>query len=175
LPSTTKRFFIIYSLTLYIVDSDLYLNRAENEIKLARIVFAVSKDQSMQVEVFGEKYPDTYYSAVITHSYYAIFYAAKAYLLTKGVVITPPEEHRKTYDALKGRVDSGELDVDLDSGIAAGVDDLARGDGSDGGVHADKVKWATVARLTPVTTRGCVTTAACGLAERWAGNAEPVE
>ena len=95
------------------MDSDLYLNRAENEIKLARIVFAVSKDQSMQVEVFGEKYPDTYYSAVITHSYYAIFYAAKAYLLTKGVVITPPEEHRKTYDALKGRVDSGELDVDL--------------------------------------------------------------
>lgn len=95
------------------MDSDLYLNRAENELKLAKIIFAVSKDPQLQTKTFNEKYPDTYYSATITHSYYCIFYCAKAYLLQKGVKITAPEEHKKTYEAFMKYVNSGELDVEL--------------------------------------------------------------
>ena len=39
--------------------------------------------------------PETYYSAVIAHSYYSIFYGAKAYLAKKGVEVSAPEEHKK--------------------------------------------------------------------------------
>ena len=55
----------------------------------------------------------TFYSAVISHAYYCIFYSAKAYLLKKGIKINAPEEHRKTYEAFKELTDKGELDVEL--------------------------------------------------------------
>lgn len=95
------------------MDSKLYLERAENEIKLAGIIFKISKDSSMQENIFDIKYPETYYSSVITHSYYAIFYSAKAYLLQKNIQVQAPEEHRKTYEEFKKIVESGELDVEL--------------------------------------------------------------
>ena len=48
------------------------------------------------------------------HAYYAIFYAAKAILLNKGIKTAPPEIHRKTFEAFKKElVDNGELDVEL--------------------------------------------------------------
>jgi len=50
---------------------------------------------------------------VISHSYYCIFYAAKAYLINKGIKTEPPEEHRKTYDELRKLVDAGVIDVEL--------------------------------------------------------------
>jgi len=57
--------------------------------------------------------PETYFSAVIAHSYYSIFYGAKAYLLHKGIKVSPPEEHKKVFNAFKHFVESGELDVEL--------------------------------------------------------------
>jgi len=57
---------------------DIYLSRAENELNLSSIVQKISDDRKMQVEIFGLK-EGTYYSAVISHAYYSIFYAAKAY------------------------------------------------------------------------------------------------
>jgi len=65
------------------------------------------------VNIFEIREPETYYSGVISHSYYAIFYAAKEYLHKKGVTITAPEEHRKAFDAFSEFVTSGELDVEL--------------------------------------------------------------
>ena len=91
----------------------LYINRAENEIVLAEKV----KDMCDNNEVrnFMEIQSDmTFYSAVISHSYYAIFYSAKAILLTKSVKTDWPDVHRKTLDAFKEQfVDTGILDLKL--------------------------------------------------------------
>ena len=83
------------------MDSTLYLERAENELELAKIVFKITDEKDIQENVFSIKQPLTFFSAVISHSYYCIFYAAKAYLIQKGVKTAPPEEHRKTYDGFK--------------------------------------------------------------------------
>lgn len=95
------------------MDSKLYLHRSENEIKLADIIFILSENTNLQRETFKVNDPETYFSAVIAHSYYSIFYGAKAYLIKKGIEIFAPEEHKKTFDEFKKLVESGELDVEL--------------------------------------------------------------
>ena len=65
------------------MDSKLYIHRAENEIKLAEIIFTISEEPSIQKETFKIKDPETYFSAVIAHSYYSIFYSAKRICLQK--------------------------------------------------------------------------------------------
>ncbi len=93
-------------------ESKLYIKRAQNEINLSKIIMKISKNDNMQADIF-EMPADTYYSAVISHSYYAIFYMAKAYLLTKRIKIKAPEEHRKTYEAFEKLVEQGAVDVEL--------------------------------------------------------------
>lgn len=95
------------------MDSKLYIHKAENEIKLAEIIFAISEKPSMQIEIFKVNDPETYFSAVISHSYYGIFYSAKAYLIKKGIRISAPEEHKKAFDEFKKFVENGELDFEL--------------------------------------------------------------
>ena len=91
----------------------LYLERAENELELAKIVFKITDKKNIQEDVFAIKQPLTFFSTVISHSYYCIFYAAKAYLINKGIKTEPPEEHRKTYDELRKLVDARIIDVEL--------------------------------------------------------------
>jgi uncharacterized protein (UPF0332 family) len=95
------------------MDLNLYINRAENEIKLSEIIFTLSEKPKIQTDIFDIRDPETYFSAVISHSYYSIFYAAKAYLLKKGIRISAPEEHKKAFSEFKKFVESGELDVEL--------------------------------------------------------------
>ena len=90
----------------------IYLARAQNELNLSMIIQKISDDKKMQVEVFGMK-EDTYYSAVISHAYYSIFYAAKAYLLLKGIKTQAPEEHKKAFDGFSKLVDKGTVDIGL--------------------------------------------------------------
>ena len=90
----------------------IYLIRAQNELNLSMMIQKISDDQKIQVEVFGVK-EDTYYSAVISHAYYSIFYAAKAYLLLKGIKTQAPEEHRKIFEEFSKLVDQGIVDVEL--------------------------------------------------------------
>ena len=90
----------------------IYLIRAQNELNLSMMIQKISDDQKIQVEVFGVK-QDTYYSAVISHAYYSIFYAAKAYLLLKGIKTQAPEEHRKIFEEFSKLVDQGIVDVEL--------------------------------------------------------------
>ena len=91
----------------------LYIDRAENEFRLAKAVFNLSENEKVKIEL--EANPnDTFYSAVISHSYYSIFYSAKAILLSKGIKTEVPDEHRKTFFAFKENfVDSGLLDKEL--------------------------------------------------------------
>jgi uncharacterized protein (UPF0332 family) len=92
--------------------SELYLKRAQNELNLSIMIKKISDDKKMQLEVFGMT-EDTYYSAVISHAYYSIFYATKAYLLTKNITTDAPEVHVKTFQEFEKLVEKGIIDVEL--------------------------------------------------------------
>ena len=93
-------------------ESKLYIQRAQNEINLSKMILKISEDDNIQRDVF-EMPKDTYYSAVISHAYYSIFYMTKAYLLKKGIKVHAPEEHRKAYEEFKKLVEQGLVDVEL--------------------------------------------------------------
>ena len=95
------------------MDSELYLERAENELELAKIIFTLTEQENLQKDIFHLDRTMTFFSAVISHSYYSIFYAAKAHLLKKSIRTRPPEEHKKTFDEFKIQVEEGILDVEL--------------------------------------------------------------
>ena len=80
---------------------NMYLERAENELNLAIILEQISSKQDLQENFKGISRIETYYSGVIQHSYYSIFYLTKAYLILKGFKISAPNEHKKTYDRFK--------------------------------------------------------------------------
>ena len=90
----------------------LYLERAENEIVLAETLFKISGGDSFKEKLEIDK-QETFYSAVINHAYYSIFYSAKAVLLMRGVKTKLPSEHKKTYDEFKKLVDSGFISDNL--------------------------------------------------------------
>src|SRR3989344_2217089 len=94
-------------------DTKLYLERAENEIRLADIIMQLSINPDLQVKIFEEGKTDTFFSAVISHAYYSIFYTAKAYLMMKGIITKVPEEHKKTYGEFKNLVFQGIVDKEL--------------------------------------------------------------
>ena len=91
----------------------LYLERGENEFRLAKAIFNLSDKEYLkkQLEVNPK---DTFFSAVISHCYYAIFYSAKALLSTKNITPKSPDIHKKTYEEFKlNFVDTGKLDIEL--------------------------------------------------------------
>ncbi len=91
----------------------VYLKRSFNEVNVAEILFKVSGNNEKKKE-FNIEEGASFYSAVISHAYYSIFYSAKALLLTKGIKTEFPEVHRKTLEEFKKNfVDSGILDVEL--------------------------------------------------------------
>ncbi|MFC1691465.1 HEPN domain-containing protein [Nanoarchaeota archaeon] len=91
---------------------EIYLQRAQNELNLSLMIMRISNDKELQVSTFGMK-EDTYYSAAISHAYYCVFYAAKAYLLLKKIKTDAPEEHKKTFEEFSKLVEKGIVDVEL--------------------------------------------------------------
>ena len=95
-------------------EAELYLQRAENELVAAQMLFDVSSNPTLQKEQFKLEKDFTFYSPVISHSYYSIFYSAKAILVKNGVKTEAPEVHRKTLEAFeKYLVSTGKLDIEL--------------------------------------------------------------
>jgi uncharacterized protein (UPF0332 family) len=94
-------------------DTKLYLERAGNELKLAEIILQLSINKDIQMNIPGVDKADTYFSSVISHAYYSIFYTAKAYLVMKGIITKAPEEHKKTYEKFKKLVSQGIVDKEL--------------------------------------------------------------
>lgn len=92
--------------------SKLLVLRALNEYKLSIAIFNLSLNEDVQ-EKLGVEKPETYYSAVISHCYYSIFYLAKAYLRSKDISVFAPEEHKKTYEEFEKLVSSGKVDFEL--------------------------------------------------------------
>ena len=89
-----------------------YLERSENELRLSIILMNISGSE--EKARFGANKEDTFYSSVISHAYYSIFYSAKAILLTKNIKTYPPDIHKRTFEAFKREfVDSGILDLEL--------------------------------------------------------------
>lgn len=92
---------------------DMFFKRAKTEFESAGILNEVSKNKDVKQD-FDISPDSTYYSGVISHAYYAIFYSAKAMLLTKKIETEAPEVHKKTLDAFKKEfIDSGLLDAKL--------------------------------------------------------------
>ena len=90
---------------------EVYLDRASNEIMAADSLKRLSEKEEDKLSF---DLPDdiSFYSSVISHSYYAIFYATKALLLIKKIVTKSPEVHKKTFEEFKNNfVDTKELDV----------------------------------------------------------------
>ena len=91
----------------------IYLSRSFNELSQAKLLFTISNDNEKKQELQIEE-EMTFYSGVISHAYYSIFYSAKALLLTRGIKTTAPQVHKKTYEEFKEKfVNSGIIDVEL--------------------------------------------------------------
>lgn len=90
----------------------LYLQRAENELLLSKTSFEISTNPKYKefLNIPGDK---TFFNDVISQAYYAIFYSAKAYLLSKGIETLPPEEHKKTYYKFREMVLTGKISRNL--------------------------------------------------------------
>lgn len=92
---------------------EIFLERAANEIFVAGALKRLSEENESKLE-FELPADITFYSSVISHSYYAIFYAAKSVLLAKDIRTSSPAVHKKTIDAFQNDlVDTGILDVRL--------------------------------------------------------------
>ncbi|MBI2669370.1 hypothetical protein HYX14_06025 [Candidatus Woesearchaeota archaeon] len=89
----------------------LYLERAKNELDLARAIFKLSTNSKIKLELELRE-EVTFYSNVISNSYYCVFYGAKALLQSKNIITEAPEEHRKTLDEFEKLTLSGEIDVE---------------------------------------------------------------
>ena len=63
---------------------EIFIKRANNEILVAESLKKLSEDLKYKQE-FNISQDSTFYSSVISHSYYAIFYTAKAILLTNNI------------------------------------------------------------------------------------------
>ena len=90
----------------------LYLARAEDEFLLAEKDMQISIDKDIK-EVLGIQKEKTFFHSVIAHAYYSIFYSAKAYLLTKEIKTSAPEEHKKIFEEFAKFVNNGVLQKEL--------------------------------------------------------------
>jgi uncharacterized protein (UPF0332 family) len=92
--------------------AEMFMKRSRNEINASILLLNSSNNNILNH--FGIPKEETFYSATISHSYYSIFYCAKAMLLTLGIDTKSPEVHKKTYDEFKKRlIDTGILDTKL--------------------------------------------------------------
>ena len=88
----------------------LLLDRTDNELITAKALKKISEEADLK-DNLSIPSQTTFYSAVISHAYYSIFYSAKAALLSAGIRISSPFIHNKAYDKFKKTlVDSGKLD-----------------------------------------------------------------
>ncbi len=88
----------------------LLLDRADNELLAAKALKRISEEDSLKNNLAVPS-RTTFYSSVISHAYYSIFYSAMAALLSMGIKISAPFIHNKAHDKFKRVfVDSGKLD-----------------------------------------------------------------
>ena len=94
-------------------DTNICLDRANNELLLASAIHLLSNEPKVKEETFNLPREITFYSAVIAHAYYSIFYSAKAYLISKGFAVPEQGQHNAVYQKFKKIVKTGELNHEL--------------------------------------------------------------
>ncbi len=88
-------------------------NRAENELKHAETMFKISESKKLKPEL-NLLDEDTFYSGVISHAYYSIFFGAKALLISVKIKTRSPNIHKATLDAFAYYfIVNGKLDFEL--------------------------------------------------------------
>lgn len=80
---------------------------------IAYILKFITENNELKRDTFKIDDALTFYSAVIAHAYYAIFYSAKAYLVKKGIVLPEQGQHQAVYFAFRKLVREGNLAVEL--------------------------------------------------------------
>ena len=90
----------------------LYIQRAKNELELAKAIFKLSTENRLKLE-FELSEDTTFFSNAISNAYYCIFYSAKALLESKGIKTAFPDEHLKTLNEFEKLVNAGEIDTEL--------------------------------------------------------------
>jgi len=94
-------------------EASLFMDRAQNSIQASQALKKITEDESLK-ELLGFTKEVSFYSSVINHSYYAIFYAAKAYLLSKAIPLKSKQgQHQQVYFEFKKLVDKGEVEKEL--------------------------------------------------------------
>jgi len=88
------------------------IERAEHEIVLSELLNKLSGNIPER-EALNVSVGITFYSAVISHAYYSIFYSAKYYLRSKNIVIPEQGQHNFVYRKFKKLAKTGELDKEL--------------------------------------------------------------
>ncbi|MFW5846852.1 MAG: hypothetical protein ACOCUU_01710 [Nanoarchaeota archaeon] len=91
----------------------LLIDRALNEILTAKVLKKLSEVSSLKKNLEIPK-DSSFYSDVIGHSYYALFYSAKAYLLSMKVNLKSQQgQHQQVYYEFRKLVYKGIIDKDL--------------------------------------------------------------
>lgn len=88
------------------------MDGAKNELDLAKVIYKVSTETKFKLDL-ELKEDSTFFSNVISNSYYCIFYSAKAFLYAKGIVTYMPNEHRKTLKEFEKLAMSWQIDLEL--------------------------------------------------------------
>jgi uncharacterized protein (UPF0332 family) len=87
--------------------AEMYVKRAKTEIDSAIVLFETSNNEGIK-NTFNLDTDSTFYSGVIAHAYYSIFYCAK------GISTDSPEIHKRTYEAFAETfIETGLLDAKL--------------------------------------------------------------
>jgi uncharacterized protein (UPF0332 family) len=74
---------------------EMFIRRAKSELDSAIILFNISEKKELK-DIFELENESTFFSGSISHSYYAIFYSAKAMLSSIDIKTRSPDIHLKT-------------------------------------------------------------------------------
>ena len=91
---------------------EILMNRGGNEILASQALMKISNNKELKTEL-NFPFDTSFYSSVISHSYYAIFYSAKAYLISKGFNFSEQGQHQQVYYRFKKLAKEGIINEDL--------------------------------------------------------------
>jgi len=92
---------------------EIFIKRADTELLAAKSLKKLSEEAKYKEELSIPK-DTTFYSSVISHSYYAIFYAAKAHLLSRNILLKSKQgQHQQVYFKFRALVQNGEIEKEL--------------------------------------------------------------
>src|SRR3989344_3271299 len=92
---------------------NLLMDRAENEILAAQALKRLSEEDLLKTE-FNFPISTSFYSSVISHAYYSIFYCAKAYILYNNIsLLLKQGQHQQVYFEFRKLVNKGVIETEL--------------------------------------------------------------